>query len=548
VAVGVALCLLPALAMALLLLRAAVDVPAFDDYDAVVDFLNRWVASDSVAVRSRLLFSQHIEHRPALLRAAAVATHAALGHVDHRVLQAFGAAALPLLAAALFAGFRSGEPARERILPFAPAALLLFHPQFWSAYLWPSCSATNFYAVAFAALAFAALAGRGWRSFALAAAAALLATFAQGNGVAVLPLGFLVLLGPGRSARRRAWLAFALALGAPTIAAFERPFDGWDALANLASVERIGRVAEFVLNFLGSAAAFSQRGVAPLAGATLVASLLALFGRGAWRRSPALLALLCFLLASAVLNALVRAQQGGAAPLLQDRYRFYASVFVAATWLAWAAELAGARFARALLAGGLAASLAFCGASHALYRGKLLGMSPRLETGLERWWTTGEGGLFHPRFETASQILLVAFARGVLRVPSGWLTAHASAASGEPLPDPGASVSFRIGTLHRDAGAVLVDGWAHAGGDARDQRVFLVLRSTERTLVLPAASVPRTDLPELRSAPARRLARSGFRLLVASGEIPQDSYRIGVLVVRAERRWLSFQGDPQQLP
>jgi len=78
----VALCLLPALAMALLLLRAAVDVPAFDDYDAVVDFLNRWVASDSGVVRARLLFSQHIEHRPVPLRAAAVATHAAFGHAE----------------------------------------------------------------------------------------------------------------------------------------------------------------------------------------------------------------------------------------------------------------------------------------------------------------------------------------------------------------------------------------------------------------------------------------------------------------------------------
>lgn len=548
VVAGVALSLLPALAMALLLLRAAVDVPAFDDYDAVVDFLNRWVASDSGVVRSRLLFSQHIEHRPVLLRAAAVATHAALGHVDHRVLQLFGAAALPLLAAALFAGFRPDAPARERILPFAPAALLLFHPQYWSAYLWPSCSATNFYSVAFAAVAFVALAGRGRPSFALAVAAALLATFSQGNGVAVLPLGFLVLLGPGRHARRRAWLAFALALGVPTIAFFERPFDGWDALANLAGAERIGRVAAYVLSFLGSAAAFSQRGVAPLAGAALLASLLALFWRGAWRRSPATVALLCFLLASAGLNALVRAQQGSAAPLLQDRYRFYASAFLAATWVAWAAELARARFARALLAGGLATSLAFCGASHALYRGKLLDMSRRLEAGLERWWTTGEGGLFHPRFETASQFLLVAFTRGVLRVPSGWFAAHASTASEEPLPEPGASVSFRIGTLHRDAGALLVDGWAHAGGDAREQRVSLVLRSAARDLVLPAVSVPRIDLPEIRSAQARRLARSGFRLLVPSGEIPQDAYRVGVLVERAGQRWLSFHGDAQQLP
>ncbi|TFG92398.1 MAG: hypothetical protein E4H11_09480 [Myxococcales bacterium] len=531
-----------------LLLRAVVDVPTFDDYDAIVDFLNRWVATDSSVARLRLLFLQHIEHRPALLRAAAAATHGALGHVDHRVLQAFGAAALPLLAAALFAGFRPGQAARERILPFAPAALLLFHPQFWSAYLWPSCSATNFYAVAFAAVAFHALSLRGWRSFALAAGAATLATFSQGNGVAVLPIGFLVLVGPEQRARRRAWLAFAIALGALSIAPFERPFDAWDALANLASAKRIGLLAGYVLNFLGSAAAFSQRGIAPFAGAALVASLLLLLWRGAWRRSPALVALLCFLLVSAGLNALVRAKQGSAAPLFQDRYRFYASAFLAATWLAWAAELVGTRWLRGALAGGLALSLAFCGASHTLYRGKLLDMSGRLEAGLERWWTTGEGGLFYPRFEKASQLLLTAFARGVLRVPSAWIAEHASLATSPPLPEPGASVRFELGTLRRDPALLLVDGWAHAGDDARGQRVALVLRSELRTLVFPALSVPRIDLPDPRSPQARRLARSGFRLLVPSGAIPPDAYRIGVLVERAGQRWLSLGDDARGLP
>ncbi len=534
--------------MAELLLHSIVDVPAFDDYDAVVDFLNRWVATDSALARLRLLFSQHIEHRPALLRAAAAATASALGHVDHRVLQLFGASALPLLALALLAGFRRGTPLRERVLPFAPAALALFHPQFWSAYLWPTCSATNFFSVALAAVAFQALAGSTWRSFALAAAAALLATFSQGNGVAVLPIGFLALAGPGRSARRRAWLVFTLALGTLTVVAFERPFDTWDALANLASLERVGRLAGYVLNFLGSAASFSQRGIALGAGAALVASLLALLQRGAWRRSPALVALLLFVLASAGLNALVRAQQGIAAPLHQDRYRFYACAFLAATWLAWAAELAGTRWSRPALAGVLAASVAFCGFSHALYRGKLLDMSARLEAGLERWWTNGEGGLFYPHFEKASRLLLTGFERGVLRVPAAWISAHGAAATDEPLPEPGGSVRFRLGTLHRDAASLLVDGWAHAGNDARGQRVRLVLRSERRTLVFPAASVPRTDLAPAPGGGAQRLARSGFRLLVPAAAIPPGSYRLGVLVERAGGSWLTFRGDTLEVP
>jgi hypothetical protein len=546
--VGLALALAPLLAMGELLARALVDVPAFDDYDAVVAFLNRWVERDSPGARLRLVFSQHIEHRPALLRAAAAATFAGLGHVDLRVLQAFGALALPVLAAALFASFRPGAPARERTLPFAPAALLLFHPQFWSAYLWPTCSATNFYSVALALVAFRALGGSTRRSLALAVAAAVGATFAQGNGVAALPLGFVALGPEAPRARRLAWLGFAIALGALYVAAFERPFDTWDALANLASPERAARAVGYVLNFLGSAAAFSQRGLAPAAGVALLASLAALLWRGAWRRSPALVALLGFLLVSAGLNALVRAQQGAAAPLLQDRYRFYASAFLAASWLAWAAELSGTRRMRLALASALAASLAFSGASHALYRARLLDMSQRLAAGLERWWTTGEGGLFYPRFEWASAVLLGAFERGVLRVPPAWIAAHGAAPVEVALPEPGSRVSFHVGTLQRDAAALVVDGWAHVGGAARGQRVSLVLRSPERTLVFPARSVPRTDLTTARPQPARGLARSGFRLLVPAALVPAGAYRIGVLVEHEDGAWLSFRGDGLEVP
>jgi len=537
---GALLCLAPALATAALVARAAVDVPAFDDYDAVIDFLDRWVAAPGAGERARLLFAQHIEHRPVLLRAAALASLAAQGHVDLRALQAVGALGLGLVAAALFACFRPGAPLRERLLPFAPAALVLFHPQFWSAYLWPTCSATNFGAVAFAALAFRALAGRGRGSFALAAASATAATLSQGNGVLALPLGLVVLLDAEARARRRAWIAFSLALGAFTLVAFERPFSGWSIAPNLASPLR---VAGYALHFLGGAPTFSQRGLAPVAGAALVASFGLLLARGALRRSPALLALQGFLLASALLNALVRAQQGVAAPLVQDRYRFYACAYLAATWLAWAAELAGSRRERAVVRAGLAAALAFSLASHALYRDDLLDFSRRLADGYERWWLRGDAGLFYPRFATASAMLTTGFARGVLRIPPAWLAAHAQRPREAPLPEPGPAVRFRLGALRLDADGLLADGWAQVGGSGGEPRFALVLRSAERSLVVPAHSVP--YLGPAGAAPA---GAAVFRSLVRRADLPPGEYRVGVLVERVDGAWLSFRGDALVVP
>jgi hypothetical protein len=536
---GLLLCLAPALALAELLARAIVDVPAFDDYDAIVDFLVRWVERDEPSARLRLLFEQHVEHRPAVLRAAAAAAFAVAGHLDLRWLQILGVLALPCLLAALFASFRPDAAARGRLLPFAPAALLLLHPQYWSAFLWPTCSVANFFCVVFALVCFRALGGTSWTSYAVAAAAGAAATFSQGNGVVALPLGLVALVGSRSRARRWAWLAFAAALAAVYAAVFAPPFGGWSAGGNLATPAGVASVALYVLNFLGSAAAFSQRGLSVAAGAALLASTALLFARGALRRSPALAALLLFLLASAGMNALVRAQQGAEIPLLQDRYRFFASAFLAASWLAWAAELAGRRRERAGLAGGLAASLAFAVASHAVHRGELLDFSRRLDEGLERWWTTGDSGLFYPRFVTASRALSRAYALGVLRPSPRLVAALGAVPATVALPEPGPEASFAFEALRRDPGALVAAGWARAGPTTADQEVFLVLRSARRTLVFPARRVPRLDPPALERMD--RLDFSGFRLLADARFVPPGRYRAGVLVRRAGGAWLGFR-------
>jgi hypothetical protein len=544
---GALLCIAPALATAELLWRAAVDVPVFDDYDAIVEFLNRSVAVDGPLAQARLLLAQHVEHRPAVLRAAAAASFAALGHLDLRVLQGFGALGLVLLAGALLASFRPGAPMRERLLPFAPAALLLFQPQFWSAYLWPTCSVPNFFAVAFAAVAFQALRGASPGSLALAIAAATAAVFCQANGVAALPLGFVALIGSRSRTRWWAWGAFSLLLGATQLASFERPTETWNAAANLASPGRVAQLFGYVVHFLGGAPSFSQRGLAPIAGAALLASFAWLVLRGAHRRSPALVALLAFLLASAGMNALVRVQQGVAAPLLQDRYRFYASAFLAATWLAWASELAGSRRARGFLAGGLCASLAFSLASHALYRDDLLDFSRRIEAGYERWWVNGDGGLFYPRFAAASRILVTGFERGVLRAPPAWFAEHGAVPHEAALPEPGPAVRFGIGALRLGADGLLVDGWAEVGGgDAFERRVFLVLRSPARTLLVPTRAVP--SLASGAPAALRPGVAPGFRSLVRRADLPSGDYRVGVLVERPDGAWLTFHDERLAVP
>ena len=191
---------------------ASVDVPYIDDYDALLGFLRMADEAPSVGARLRLLVEQHNEHQMALPRLAALATRGVTGRLDFTTLNLLGTGQLLLLLAALFAAFRRGEPARDRLLPFAPAALLLVHPQYWMIYHSPTTSLSSVAVVAFAAIAFVCLQRGGAFGLLAAAALGLAATVTLANGLLVLVLGALVPLLERRLRLALAWLGIAAGL------------------------------------------------------------------------------------------------------------------------------------------------------------------------------------------------------------------------------------------------------------------------------------------------------------------------------------------------
>ena len=543
---GLLLCALPIAAYFQLLFAATVDVPNLDDYDTAVSFLNRFVDSESVGERVRLVFEPHIEHRPAFLRTIVVASHAWLGRLDFNTLNVIGSLGLAVLVAALLCAFRRETPLAAKLLAFAPAALFLVHPQYWSALLWPTCSISNFYVAAFALLTFLALRGRSKASFAAALGFAVCAVYSQGNGFLVPPLGLLVLVLTAASKRRcRVWGGLAALLLAGYFAGYESPDAGADPLRLLGEPEQL---VAYGLNLVGSAPAFSQPVLAAAAGVALVTSFAALAWRGWARRNPALFCLGLFILLSVGLNAGARAIQGAEAPLAQPRYRFYSALFLALNSLGWAETLRTTRLARRFVALSLLGAVAFSVLSFQTYRDDVFALAGRLERGLDTWWRTGGRGLAYPRLHESSAFLMTSLGKGLLRVPTRWIDEGAAVPMALDLPDPGPGVSFRLGTVFQDDEILLVDGWADTGSFARNQRVFLVLRGAEKSPVFPARSVFR---PELRHEPGivrRRLGHSGFRAIIRHRDVPPGSYRLGVLVRRGAVEYLSFRGRQVVIP
>ena len=540
-ALGVLLATASVLVYFQLIWAASVEAPFLDDYDAVLGFLTQWLDAETWRERSRLFFRPHNEHVLGVPHAWVLATHALTGHLDMRLLNLIGNGYALLLLGALYGSFRRDTLPALRLAAFAPAVLFVIQPQHWSALLSPTISLCNAGVVALAALAFAALERGSRGGLLLAAASACGATLSQGNGFLVWLVGPVVLLLVGR---RRAALVWSVA-GAVGLAFFFGSLDPTAQRASpLTSIDRPDRILVYTLNFIGCAAGFSRSGFSLAAGAALLASFVALAWRGLPRRCPAHFALFLFLLGSIAANALVRAHQGPGAPLLQPRYAFYSAVLLALTHLGWAWVLAGRPAERRWLAGALAGALAFCVASHVVARGDVENLRERLAGGMERWWSTGEGGLLHPDFRKASFFMLEGLDRGLIRIPEDWIDRYAAIPEQREPPRSGANVAQHFHVLHQDDDVLIVSGWAVAGTSAVQQEVEVVLASPGGILFYPALEVLRIDLPRHSERLAARLAPSGFRALIPKAGLAPGQYRLGILVRKGETEHLTWQPRP----
>jgi hypothetical protein len=144
-------------------------------------------------------------------------------------------------------------------------------------------------------------------------------------------------------------------------------------------------------------------------------------------------------------------------------------------------------------------------------------------------------------------MLLTGFERGVLRPPSAWFAKYGAQPRQASLPPASKAVRFRLGTLLLGADGLLVDGSAQLeGAGVPAPLVSLVLRSPERTYVIPTRAVP--DLADLDEPGRRKPADTGFRSLVPRAALPAGRYRLGLLVARARGASLSYHAEWLVIP
>lgn len=354
---------LPVIAYFYLVFRFSVNVPYWDDFEAELGFILKYLDPGSASDRFLLLFSRHNEHRIFFVRLAALADYYLTGSVNFKLLTIAGNAGMLALAAAVFASFRA--EGRDRLLAFVAAAFIIFQPQIMDSMFLAMSAIQWYWSLAFVFVSLLCISAHRPRPV-IAGFFAVLATFSTGSGILVFAV-ILPMLAIGRR-YNELWIwgilfmlmlwsymsGFARGEGQPLITALTHP----------------GLLLNYVSYFLAAPfIGYADMDVAWSAAIRLaVIGVLAahaafLLRRRYYEKNPALFSMMLYLYLNVPLIAVSRSYFG-AEQAIDSRYRIISTLLLAMAAMTFL-EQYGGRWKRQAAAIILAAAVIFNVVSHA---------------------------------------------------------------------------------------------------------------------------------------------------------------------------------------
>lgn len=190
-----------------LIYRISLNIPFFDDFDSIGGFIQS-MRSASVGQQISLLFGQYAEHKIVYTRFIAWLDFLLTGQIHFKALIFWGI--LGLLGMQ-FVFYRVMKHMKQSLFVLVPISFVLLNFQYWENLVSAMTALQNLNSPFFALLFCYLLAFRGFSVSVYLVA--LLAVFTSGNGLVLLPLGFVYGLIAKRNVKEMGlWVGFSLIL------------------------------------------------------------------------------------------------------------------------------------------------------------------------------------------------------------------------------------------------------------------------------------------------------------------------------------------------
>lgn len=483
----------------------SVDVPFNDDFDAVLAFLLKYLSYDNLSDKLSLILSQHNEHRIVSVRLSTLALYKATGAVDFRVLMLAGSLAIPAMAFFLYKASKS----EFKGAVFLPAIFIIFQPQYYESIFCAMAALSNFHVILFALASFYFLSREGSPSFALAVACAVIASYTQGNGIFVFPIGAALLLLSKRYRAVAVWAAIGAAVIALYFHGYSKPVGHPEVVATLLR-DPFG-ILKYFLAFLGAPVYFYFAA----GGASLLVFILLVI-KGYYRKNPVVFFFLLFLFLTALAASVARAGFG-VEQSFALRYRIV-SVLIFASLYIGGMETLGRERARKLLPAFLVLTAAFNVFSYLDMMNGIRMEARELSLSVVKWKASG-AGLFYRDGEAAGAMVDEMIKKGIYS--PDLLPRHIVSSSVEAgLPKESGEIKGSIELAENNLPGYLFTGWATTGSAVKGaQTLYLVLKSDSKILAFDSI---RRKGPE-KEGP---LADTGFLSYIPRSEVPEGEYAV----------------------
>jgi hypothetical protein len=176
--------------------KYAVNIPYWDDFDSILQFLNNYLGSNTFAEKFDLITRRHNEHRIVVNRLVTLFQYYVLGAVNFKGQIFLGNFFVFVFFITACLSFR--RRAHVRWIEFLPVPFIIFNINGFEAFLWPMVSVGTFGVILFSFLSifllFSDVKINDNVKFFGALFAATLATFTNGNGFLALIICFIGLV------------------------------------------------------------------------------------------------------------------------------------------------------------------------------------------------------------------------------------------------------------------------------------------------------------------------------------------------------------------
>jgi hypothetical protein len=518
----------------------AVNIPLYDDYNAVLDFLLKFQDAVSWREKTELILSQHNEHRIVPDRISFLLDYYIFGKVNFKHLAFVGNILLILILGLLFIQHKASK---KSMYYFLPVPLILLNIRAGDFLLWAMSSIQLIGVITFSLFCIYLLFSYNGVSFKIrfwmAALVGVIASFTSGNGFLVLIICLIGLLAQRQYLYSALWLVVTILSIILYFKGYVRPPGHPDPLNAVTSGPALLVGHFFVLlgNYFSVGTPFGTT-IKLFSGFFIFSIILYYFTYARlYKVNPGYFYSIWFLVLTCMLTSLSRSGFG-VDQAQAGRYLVYSYVIIILVYLSLVTLLDAEKKTFKVFLWAVSLFSFFCVSIYAsnfkFYLPKLEASKDILILGMVSYTDKALPlSLAHPGLEFAREMIEKSEAAGIYN--ARWTMADAlNKDRNISLPDPTNDINSAW-EIKTDNDMISINGgWAYLEGQEYvNCKTYLVLKGEKKTYTFDTHMQFRHDVTIAMSQ--GDLDYSGFNVFIKKETLDDDQYRVGLLISKYDR-------------